>query len=262
MKASLEDNIRKIIDLCDGRVSVVIDLPLQSIIINGDRPYSAASLIKIPILLEGFRQSEKGQISLSDKVMVPKKGRVGGAGVLASLSENLSLTIEDLLTLMIIVSDNTASNLLIDRLGSNSIQELCHSLNLKETRLLRKMMDFKAMEGGLNNFTSALDIITCLKVMDHSPEFSQTSREKMLNILQQQQFDHKLPAKMDKDAVFVGNKTGELPGVEHDCAILKYGDKTGYIAVLIDELEENESGKYIIAQIGKLVFDFLVHEMN
>jgi beta-lactamase class A len=262
MKTLLEHKIRKVMDLCDGRVSVAIDLPSQFIQINGESSYSAASLIKIPILLEGFRQSEEGKISLNEKVPVPKAGRVGGAGVLAALSENLSLTIEDLLTLMIIVSDNTASNLLIDQLGSNAIQELCSNLKLKHTRLHRKLMDFKAMENGLNNYTSALDIISCLKVMDISPEFSRASREKMLHILHQQQFDTKLPSRMDREAVYVANKTGELPGVEHDCAILKLGNKTAYIAVLIDELEENKSGKDTIAQIGKLIFDFLISDDN
>lgn len=262
MKTLLEHKIREVMDLCNGRVSVAIDLPSQSIQINGDRSYSAASLIKIPILLEGFRQSEEGKISLSEKVTVPREVRVGGAGVLAALSENLSLTIEDLLTLMIIVSDNTASNLLIDRLGSNAIQELCNSLKLKQTKLRRKLMDFKAMEQGLNNDTSALDIISCLKVLDNSPEFSQTSREKMVHILHKQQFDNKLPSRMDREVVFVANKTGELPGIEHDCAILKLGNKTAYIAVLIDELGENESGKDTIAQIGKLIFDFLINEDN
>ncbi|WP_179884893.1 serine hydrolase [Bacillus sp. AFS015802] len=260
MDTMLEHSIQEIAERCDGMVSVAVDLPSQAIHINGDRPCSAASLIKIPILLEGFRQSEKGMISLSEKVYVPKDERVGGAGVLTSLSENVSLTIEDLLTLMIIVSDNTASNLLIDRLGSKPIQDLCHSLNLKQTKLMRKLMDFKAMEQGLNNFTSAHDIITCLKVMDNGEQFSQTSREKMLNILQQQQFDNKLPSRMDREKVFVANKTGELPGVEHDCAILKFKNKTAYIAVLIDELDENEYGKDTIARIGKLIFNSLINE--
>ncbi|MEI2663143.1 serine hydrolase [Rossellomorea sp. LJF3] len=258
MKNVLEYKIRDIMVRCKGRVSVAVELPSHSFHIDGDRSYSAASLIKIPILLEAFRQAQEGEISLSDMVTIPKEGRVGGAGVLVSLSDHLTLTVEDLVTLMIIVSDNTASNLLIERLGSNAIQQLCHTLKLKHTRLLRKLMDLEAMEQGLNNYTSALDIISCLKVLDIGTEYSQTNRKKMLHILQQQQFDTKLPSRIDREAVYIGNKTGELPGVEHDCAIIKFREKTAYIAVLIDELGESDSGKDTIAQIGKLIYDFLI----
>ncbi len=223
----LEEGIKGAINDKGFRISVAIDLPTHSIQINGDAIHSAASLIKIPILLAGFRQMEEGKFSLNEKVMIPKEEHVGGAGVLSALSDNISLTIEDLLTLMIIVSDNTATNLIIDRLGSNSIHSFCGSLKLKHTKLNRKLMDNKAMEQGINNFTSALDIITCLKAMDKSPQFSQKSREKMLGILHHQQFNNKLPSKMDGNRVYIANKTGELPGVEHDCAIVRYKDKTG-----------------------------------
>jgi beta-lactamase class A len=260
MKNVLEYKIRKIMVRCNGRVSVAVELPSHSFHIDGDRSYSAASLIKIPILLEAFRQAQEGDISLSDMITIPKEGRVGGAGVLVSLSDHLTLTVEDLVTLMIVVSDNTASNLLIERLGSNAIQKLCNTLKLKHTRLLRKLMDFEALEKGLDNYTSALDIISCLKVLDIGTEYSQTNRKKMLHILQQQQFDTKLPSRMDREKVYIGNKTGELPGVEHDCAIIKFREKTAYIAVLIDELGENESGKDTIAQIGKLIYDFLIQD--
>lgn len=83
---------------------------------------------------------------------------------------------------------------------------------------------------------------------------------KMLRILQQQQFDTKLPSRMDREAVYIGNKTGELPGIEHDCGIIKFRDKTAYVAVLIDELGESETGEDTIAQIGKLICDFLLKD--
>ncbi|MGM0851178.1 MAG: serine hydrolase [Bacillota bacterium] len=253
----LEERILDTIDKSIGRVSVAIDLPSYSIQINNDTPYSAASLIKVPIFLEGFRQAEQRNIDLNETVMVPKEDRVGGAGVLSTLSENISLTVEDLLTLMIIVSDNTATNLIIDRLGSDAINNLCNFLALKHTKLSRKLMDFQAIEQGYNNFTSASDIITCLRILDQGQLFSEQSREKMLYILNQQQFDTKLPARMDREKVFIANKTGELPGVEHDCAIVRSQEKTAYIAVLIDELGENESARDTIAKIGKFLYDYL-----
>ncbi|MGE6752781.1 serine hydrolase [Rossellomorea sp. NPDC071047] len=253
----LEEKILDAIDKCIGRISVAIDLPSHSIQINSDTPYSAASLIKVPILLEGFRQSEQGKVDLDETLMVPNEYRVGGAGVLSKLSQKIFLTVEDLLTLMIIVSDNTATNLIIDRIGSEAINNLCNSLALKQTYLSRKMMDFHAKEQGNDNITSASDIITCLRILDQSPLFSQQSREKMLYILHHQQFDTKLPARMDKEKIYIANKTGELPGVEHDCAIVRCEEKTAYIAVLIDEIDDNEYARDTIAEIGKLLNDYL-----
>ncbi|WP_110112285.1 serine hydrolase [Bacillus sp. CGMCC 1.16541] len=255
---SLEERIQTVIDKCRGRVSVAIDMCPHSITIHADTTYSAASLIKVPILLEGYRQVQQGVIDLEELVTVPQKDKVGGAGVLTSLSDAATLTIKDLLTLMIIVSDNTATNLLIDRLTQQSIHELCRQLDLQHTSLQRKLMDFEAITKGLDNLTSASDMVKCLKMIDKSQVFEKENRDRMLHTLQQQQFYDKLPAKMNRDIVSIANKTGELPGVEHDCAIVHYKDQTVYVAVLIDELDDNYEGRQIITEIGHLLYTYLV----
>jgi beta-lactamase class A len=248
----LEEQIHKVIDEGAGRVSLAIELPSHTIKVHSDDRYSAASLIKLPILLEGFRQIQEGKLDPDELISVPQAEKVGGAGVLSHLSLRSEVTILDLLTLMIIVSDNTAANLLIDRVGMNSINEMCKHLGLKETQLNRKLMDFKALQSGIDNHISAFDALTCIKAIDKDEMFHD-SRESMLGTLHNQQFCHKLPAKINRDLIYTANKTGELPGVEHDCAIFRFKGETIYAAVLIDELTDQTAGSDVLVQIGSFL---------
>jgi beta-lactamase class A len=248
----LEEQIHKVIDEGAGRVSLAIELPSHTIKVHSDDRYSAASLIKLPILLEGFRQIQEGKLDPDELISVPQAEKVGGAGVLSHLSLRSEVTILDLLTLMIIVSDNTAANLLIDRVGMKSINEMCKHLGLKETQLNRKLMDLKALQSGIDNHISAFDVLTCIKAIDQD-ELFHDSRESMLRTLQNQQFCHKLPAKINRDLVYTANKTGELPGVEHDCAIFRFKGETIYAAVLIDELTDQTAGSDVLVRIGSFL---------
>jgi beta-lactamase class A len=162
-----------------------------------------------------------------------------------------------LLTLMIIVSDNTATNLLIDRIGMTSVSEICKRLGLKQTQLNRKLMDFDALQSGIDNHMSASDALICMKAIDKDEMFDVNIRESMLNMLHNQQFNQKLPAKINREHVYVANKTGELPGVEHDCAILRYKEHTVYAAVLIEGLRDNVRGREIIIKIGEYLNEYI-----
>ncbi|WNS75898.1 serine hydrolase [Bacillus sp. DTU_2020_1000418_1_SI_GHA_SEK_038] len=256
----LKRQISELITHCDGRVGVVIETQEGRIEVNGAERFSAASLIKIPILIEGFRQSDHGVLNLEEYLPALPSNRVGGAGVLQALSEDLKLKIIDLMVLMIIVSDNTATNLLINRLGKNKIKQCMKTLNLQNTELNRKMMDFEAMKNGLDNFTSANDMVTCLKVINQHSFLSKESSEKAFGILAKQQFKNKLSNRIDLEMVKVASKTGELPGIEHDCAILKHGSKTVYAAILIDQLSEQDDGRKTLAQIGNLLSRYMIND--
>jgi beta-lactamase class A len=249
----LEQKIYRLIKENHGRVSLSIELSDHVINHHSEQSYSAASLIKLPILLEGFRQIQEGKLDPDEAISVSQVEKVGGAGVLSHLSIRSEVTILDLLTLMILVSDNTAANLLIDRMGTISINDLCKRLGLKETQLNRKLMDFKALQSGIDNHISAFDARTCIKAIDKDEMFHAHSRESMLRILHNQQFCHKLPAKINRDLIFSANKTGELPGVEHDCAIFRYKGETIYAAVLIDELTDQTAGSEVLVRIGSFL---------
>ncbi|GIN87211.1 serine hydrolase [Heyndrickxia sporothermodurans] len=256
---NLTQQIERIIEQSSGNISVVVEINQQFIINkDGEQKKSSASLIKIPIMMAAYHKVESGEISLSDRINVKNNQKVEGSGVIQYLDEKTSLTIKDLLTLMIIVSDNTATNLLIELVGLESIHRFNQLLGCHHTRVERKLMDYVAREKGYDNVTSASDMIKFLREIENNQYLTSISNQEILSILAGQQFQHKLPAMMDLDHVFVANKTGEIPGVEHDVGIIHYGANKAYIAVLIDQLENSYSGKDSIARIGKVVSDYLV----
>lgn len=254
---SLKREITKLAAQCEGRVGLVIETEFERMEINCEDIFSAASLIKIPILIEGFRQYDKGLLDIQKYIPIETES-VGGAGVLQALSEGLEMRIIDLMTLMIIVSDNIATNLLIEQLGWSEINQCMKDLGLKGTVLKRKMMDFTALENGIDNCTTANDMIMCLKAINEQKYLSMKSSKKALMIMRKQQFRDKLSRDLDLENVQVAGKTGELPGIEHDCAIIHYGDKTIYTAVLIDQLPHQENGRQTIAQIGKYISHYVM----
>ncbi|GHH96757.1 serine hydrolase [Neobacillus kokaensis] len=239
-----------------GKAGVSIEIEGECFNFNSEEVFPSASVIKVPILIEGLRQAEAGEISLNQVLSI--QDRVGGSGVLQTLSDQVTLTVKDLLTLMITVSDNTATNMMIDLLGMDAINQSMKKLGLEKTVLKRKMMDFAAIQRGLNNVTTASDLITCLKVITEGDCLSEKSQKLALEIMTYQQFHDKLSGAINTEKILVASKSGSLPGVENDCAIFKYQGKTAYAAVLMDQLEDEYNSRRVISKIGKGIYDCLI----
>ncbi|MDQ0270517.1 beta-lactamase class A [Cytobacillus purgationiresistens] len=246
----LEIEVAELISNCSGRASIYLQTPEGIIDIKGQEIYSSASLIKIPILIEGYRQYEKNIVDLQEIVPIPLEKVTTGAGIIQALSPDRMMKMIDLMTMMIIVSDNTATNLLINRLGIDNINKCMGSIGLKSTKLQREMMDFIALNNNIDNKTTASDMVLALKAMKEESFLSAASSQQALSILAYQQF-LKLAEGMDLEQVNVASKTGELPGVQHDCAVISHGDRIVYVAVLIDGLEDQEMGRHTIVEIGR-----------
>ncbi|MDN3020049.1 class A beta-lactamase-related serine hydrolase [Paenibacillus sp. BSR1-1] len=254
LKAKIEEELRS----SNGRIGLAIEIEGESICVNSEEVFQSASLIKLPILIEAFRQSEMGKLNENELVSITN--HAGGSGVLQAFSRDALLTIKDLMTLMITVSDNTATNLLIDKLGMETIHRSFEKMGLQHTALNRKMMDFEAIEQGLDNYTSPLDMMTCLRIVKEGDFLAKQSREEALRILSYQQFQDRLPGMMELDMVKVANKTGSLPHIEHDCAVVTNNEKTAYAVVLMDQLDDVFAAKLKISRIGKHIFDYLVEK--
>ncbi|QCJ41123.1 serine hydrolase [Bacillus sp. S3] len=239
-----------------GRAGLAIEMEGKCIDINSKEVFQSASLIKVPILIEGLRQSDRGTLNVNQLVSITSP--VGGSGVLQVLSRDARLTLMDLMTLMITVSDNTATNILIDELGMEAINRSMVKMGLQHTVLNRKMMDFQALEQGRDNYTSPADMLTCLKVIMEGSYLTEESQAAALRMMKFQQFQDRLPGMMDLDRVMAANKTGSLPHVVHDCAIITYKGKTAYAAVLLDRLDDEFTGNQIISRIGKHIYDYLL----
>lgn len=130
--------------------------------LRADDVFPAASLAKIPIAVEVMRRVDLGQFALDERFDTSGEPRVGGGGVLDYLDPSTRLTLLDLCFLMLGVSDNTASNVLLDLVGMGEVNETLSRLNLAKTRLARRFMDFEARRAGRDNVTSASDMVTLL----------------------------------------------------------------------------------------------------
>ncbi|MBT2680891.1 serine hydrolase [Bacillus sp. ISL-35] len=252
----LEDQLAKELARWKGRASLFLEIEDRIIEFNSNEVFQSASLIKLPILFEALRQLEVGILQPDRLISVREEDKVGDTGVLQAMNTK-QISVHDLLTLMIIVSDNSATNLVIDLLGMERINSTISTIGMKKTVLKRRMLDFKSIRDGNDNLTTSADIVLCLKEAAEGQWLTKPSSHRFNALLLQQQFKEKLPAYMNQSLLSIGNKTGELYGIEHDCAVITYGDRRAYAAVLIDGLEDNETGKSMIRQVGKLINSYI-----
>lgn len=179
----------------------------------------AASVIKIPVMVEVFNRLNKGNISKSDIFTINKKDKLPSCGVLSYMHDGLQVSLEDLYTLMIILSDNTAANILIKYLGMESINKTMEKLELKQTRLNRLLFDSESAALGIENYISAREIGSLLEKMYKGQLISPEASEEMIGILKNQRLNGKIPFFLH-GKVDIAHKTGEDEGITHDVGIV------------------------------------------
>ncbi|HEU4964629.1 MAG TPA: serine hydrolase [Bacilli bacterium] len=150
---------------------------------NADEPLYAASIIKLPIMSAVFEQAHLGHLRLTDKIAMHDEDKVTGSGLLQHLSHGLELTIHDLLTLMIIDSDNTATNLLVDRVGIEAIQRLLLDLDLKQTQFHHKLQILPAKPNPNRNRITAREMMHLMSQIATGQVVSQKACREMIRIL-------------------------------------------------------------------------------
>ncbi|GGE32078.1 serine hydrolase [Pullulanibacillus camelliae] len=257
----LKKEVDALLDSFSGHYSIAIEHNDVGVNWQADHPCEAASLIKIPILMEALRQADLGCVDLEQQFHISNEERVGGSGVISYLSAPY-WTLKDLLTLMMIVSDNTATNQVIDLLGMDAINTLCLDIGCADTVLQRRLFNQEAMQEGKTNVTSARDMLCCLKQIAEGPLLSYESRQLAWSILKAQQLANKLPAKVvcyDDNDPIIAHKTGEIHGVEHDVGMILHHSKKAYVAVLLTGLHQNGEGRHVIAEIGERIIKMLSH---
>ena len=216
------------------------------------RLFPAASLIKLPILAAFWQAVERGDLDPAERVAVTTEAVVDGSGVLQALAPGLSPTWRDLATLMITVSDNTATNLLLARLGLPSIQRWIDAAGLRETRLQRRMRDLAAAAAGRENWTSAADMLELLAAVQAGRCVSSAASVEMRRILEAQQLQDKLGRRLAPDAR-LANKTGTLGDVSHDAGIVAWPGGTLIVAVLTRGVEPPWRAADVIAEVATLL---------
>jgi beta-lactamase class A len=198
--------------------------------------FPAASLIKLPILAAFWDAAAKGRLDPAARVTVGPDAVTAGSGVLRTLAPGLRPTWADLATLMIVVSDNVATNLLLDRLGLEPVQAWIDAAGLGDTRLRRRMMDLAGMAAGRDNETTAADVLELLARIQAGACVSPEASARMRETLAAQQLQAKLGRRLPHD-IHLANKTGEVGEVSHDAGIVAGPGGTLLVAVLTRAVE-------------------------
>jgi beta-lactamase class A len=216
----------------------------EEIAINADRTMDTMSVIKIPLMVEVFRQVEEGKFALADRVTLKESDKRPGTGVLRSLDAGASLTIKDLITLMIIVSDNSATDLLFEKVGGpEPVNALMQSYGLGTIRatgpssawfaVLSQRGDAAAFhrEGKIPyGLASPRDMTKLLEKIHRGEAVSKPASEQMLQILRRQVYSSRLPKYVT--GFRVPHKTGDfLPYIGNDVGILESPDRHIVISV-------------------------------
>lgn len=233
----------------------------ETLSINENQCFYAASVIKVPIMTAVFAEVYAGKLALEDKIKLRAEDLVGGAGVLQHMTPGTEFTVYDLVTLMIIQSDNTATNMLIDLVGTESIRNAMQKTAMTNSRFYNKLMVVPAELAGYNEIT-AKDIGSHLRYLATGKVISYDSCLKMIAILKTQQHRDRIPFLLpDPDGDVIGmlpkwelaNKTGSVTNITHDVGILYTGSHAVTLSLLNKGLGQKDAAN-VMAQIGHLVY--------
>ncbi|HEY8686980.1 MAG TPA: serine hydrolase [Chloroflexota bacterium] len=278
----LEASIAQVAHNLPGRLGVVVhfledDLEIRC---NADERFLAASLIKVPIMAEVYRQAETGALRLDETIVLDAADVTGGAGVLQYLHPGLRLSITDAVELMISISDNTAANMVLRRIGTDSVNDAIPSLGLRNTVLGGLFGSARPAELRHRvSETSPDDVANLLRAIARSQCVSAGASASMLRHLEHVTHQDVLPRYLPLTphperlgypirAVQIAHKSGSLTGIRHDVGIITIETEGGkhqtIVSALTDRLEDNDLwtsenvGERTLADLGRLVFDAMM----
>ena len=255
----IEQKIKAFLDTQEGFTSIVVRSLVDdhAYAYEADRVMRSASTIKVFIMSELFRQAKEGLLSLSDKIVLTSSMLTGGDGVLKELNPGHEFTLEEICTLMIIQSDNMATNILIDVLGMDNINVQISRLGMKNTSLQRKMMDSEAVKAGFNNYITANEFAALLESIYRGNNVDACASKKMLSILLRQQVRGRLDLFLP-DELLIAHKTGDLDNLEHDGGIVFLENSPYLICVMTEDVKTNKIGREIIGEVSRIVYEEFV----
>jgi len=252
----LTTEIERIATTLDGVMGVAIkDLTTgEVILINEQLVFPTGSSIKIPILIELHKQAAEGKYKLSDQRWVERKDQIGGSGVLQHFGDHTSsLSLYDLAVLMIALSDNTATNLLIDQVGMANVNRTLDDLGLTQIRLRRKMIDQAASARGDENTATPREAMRLMEMLYRGEVVSPKVNDQVLALLKLPK-SSSIPKRLPPGVV-IANKPGSLEGAVCDWGIVFVPNRPFAIAVMSNYIAGEEAGE-AIAQISKLAYDY------
>lgn len=261
--------ISRIIGLSGGEVSVIYR-PVAGalggeILINPDTTYHAASTMKVPVMIELFRQVDAKTLKLDDHIPVSNifHSIVDGSEFTLSSNEaadgpvflaiGKTMSYRDLCEQMITISSNLATNVLMEKLGVEHIRATVLKHKALGMNVLRGVEDQKAFDKGMSNQTTGRALMTLLTAIASGTAASKGSCAEMEAILKRQKFNDGIPAGLPKE-ILVGHKTGTITNIHHDAAIV-YANNPYILVVMTRGIPDEKKSDLLIAEISRLIYE-------
>jgi beta-lactamase class A len=276
-KLAFQNYLQHLADSLQAEISVAFrDLETgREFLFHERRMMHAASTMKVPVMIEVFRQAEKGKFGLDDSLTIKNQftsivdgspyhlNAVDDSDSLIYNAIGKKMAIRQLVEQMITVSSNLAANLLIELVGAENVTATLRELGIKNMQVRRGVEDIKAYQRGWNNQTDAFDLMLTLQRIAEKQVVSPAACDSMLAILQRQKFRDAIPAGLPEGTV-VGNKTGSITKITHDAAIVfpkpefdkkpTTARKPYVLVVLTRGIQEEKSANRIIAAISRKIY--------
>jgi len=224
---------------------------------NQDYLMPAASLVKIPIMLSYYYAASEGKINLQEAVYLRSGERVSGSKVLGSLPAGTRFYVEELFKPMITQSDNTATNALITLMGYEKLNAYFKKIGLKNTNIIRKMMNFSGRKNGIENYTTAADCAFLLERLYKNKFLSKDISGRCMILLGEQKINDRIPRRLPRDGAFVAHKTGLERHICHDVGIVYTRKGNFLICVLVKHNDKTaKNSKRFISETALLTYKF------
>ena len=236
----------------------------KTLIINGDRVFPSASVIKMAALWEFYRRVNEGSLHEEEPFILRDSMKVGetpyDTGVLRDFHDGIQLTLEDVVTMMVVMSDDTATNILLDLLGIDQINQTMRKLGLKGTRVQRRMMEYDKVRAGIDNETSATEMDLLFQEIFAGTKLQPACHAKMQGILCKQRYHDSIPRYFPED-MKIAHKTGTIGefGLEHDVGVI-CGKNNEPILGVSAFSQHLDNAADVIGHIAKIAFEELQDE--
>ena len=241
----------------------------DELLIKPDLEFHAASTMKVPVMIELFRQAHAATLKLDDRIPVANAFHsiVDGSPYTMDVGDDSdadvyehvggAMSYRDLCEAMITVSSNFATNLLIERLRAENVQRTTESLGAAGMHVLRGVEDDKAFRLGLNNTTTARALMTLMEGIANGEAVDKPSSDEMIAILERQHFNDRIPAGLP-EGTRVAHKTGEITKIQHDAGIV-FAERPYVLVILIRGLQDAKQGSALAGDISRVIYQASQH---
>ncbi len=269
VRPPLSTEIRALIEQSGAEVAVAFQTldGRDGLLIEPEESFHAASTMKIPVMIELFRQERAGLLQLDELLPITNQfsSIIDGSPYTLSPEDDSdaeiyqaagqSRTLRELCERMITISSNLATNLLIVRLGVDNIQNTVDQLGAGGMQVRRCLEDGKAYREGVSNTTTAEALLQLLERIGHLRAVDEPASREMIEILKRQQFDEAIPAGLPA-GVAVAHKTGQITSIHHDAGIV-FARRPYVLVILVRGLEDDQQSARLMSDISRTIYQFV-----